>query len=90
MFEGVSDIKIEMESSQGILEIADLFMEDPRPTPNGKMTDYAFRFDCQEGVFQLRATGFKMYVRQSPRLSKRNVLLLADRGGISFAQVSFA
>lgn len=83
VFENAHDISIDIKSSQGGIEVADLHREDPKQTPNGALTDYLFRFDCQEGTVSLRATGYRLYVRLEPRLIQRQSLSLAERGGIS-------
>jgi hypothetical protein len=83
VFENVHDVSIEIESRQGGIEIADLCQEDPKPTPNGALTDYLYRFECLEGVVSLRATRYRMYVRTEPRLMLSQSLSLAERGGIN-------
>ena len=87
VFENVSNIKFDTESRQGNIQIVNLYIEDPELTPNGKLTTNTFRFECQEGEISLKATGFKMYVRQTPILSKYQVLELDIRGGVNFGQV---
>lgn len=83
VFENAHDISIEIESGQGGIEVADLHREEPKPTPNGALTDYLYRFECQEGEISLRATGYRLYVRLEPRLMQRQCFSLAERGGIS-------
>ncbi len=87
VFENASNIKIDIESQQGLIEVADLFMESPEITPNGKFTSHCYRFDCQEGEISLKATGFKMYVRQISRLIQAQSFELDERGGINFGRV---
>lgn len=84
VFENVHGVELEVESSQGTLEIADLHREDPRLTPNKKFTEHLYRFELQEGELRLRATGFQMYVRQEPVLLEQGAFTYAERGGISF------
>ena len=86
VFENAHDINIDIESQQGDIEIADLYMENPQPTHNKKYTEHTYRFDCQEGVISLKATGFKMYVRSEPRLLERQSIDLNERNGISFGR----
>ena len=83
VFENAHSISIEIESSQGGIEVAGLHREEPKLTPNGALTDYLFRFECQEGTIALRATGYRLYVRLEPRLMQRQSFSLAERGGIS-------
>ena len=83
-FENASDIVIDIESSQGLIEISELVMVNPRPSPNGKFTQHTYRFECQEGFISITATGFKMHVRQKPKLIQGQSLDLKDRNGINF------
>ena len=86
VFENAYDVKIDIESQQGEIEVADLHMENPRETKNGKLTEYTFRFECQEGEITLSASGYKMYVRQEPRLLQGQHLEFAERGGVNFGR----
>ena len=86
VFENAFDIKIDIASQQGLIEVSDLYMENPELTPNGKFTSYAYRFECQEGEITVKATGFKMYVRQKPKLIQGQSFELAERGCISFGR----
>jgi hypothetical protein len=87
VFENAYEIDIDIESQQGEIEVADLYMENPRKTKNGKYTEYTFRFECQEGEIKLSATGFKMYVRKNPKLQQGQSLQLEERGGVGFEKV---
>ncbi|WP_152004712.1 hypothetical protein [Desulfoluna spongiiphila] len=84
VFESAFDVKIDIESQQGLIEVAELHMEYPELTPNGKFTSHSYRFECQEGEISLKATGFKMYVRQKPKLIQGQSFELEERGGINF------
>lgn len=84
VFENAHSIRVEIDSAQGTLEIDDLHREDPSRTPNGELVEHRYRFECQEGEISLRATGFRMYVRQKPLLLKRQSLDLTERRGIGF------
>jgi hypothetical protein len=86
VFENAHSIEITLESPQGTIEVADLHREHPTLTPNGELTEHGYRFECQEGEVKLRATGFKMFVRQRPVLLGQQSLSLAARGGVSFAR----
>jgi hypothetical protein len=59
-------------------------MEDPRPTPNGRLTENTYRFECQEGTLSIAATGYEMFVRKDPALLGVQSLSLAQRDGVSF------
>ena len=84
IFENAHSVKVDIESSQGGIEIADLYMKEPLLTPNGKFTEYTYTFECQEGSISLKATGFKMYVRQIPKLLPGQSFTLRERDGVSF------
>src|SRR5690554_2765054 len=86
VFENAFDVKIDIESQQGLIEVADLHMENPELTPNGKFTSHTHRFECQEGEITVKATGFKMYVRRKPKLIQGQSFDLEERGGISFGR----
>jgi hypothetical protein len=86
VFEDVHGVTIDLESSQGMLEIAQLYRENPALTPNGKFTEHTYRFECQEGLLSLNATGFKLYVRKKPQLVRVLNLGWAERGGIGFGR----
>jgi hypothetical protein len=86
VFENAYDVKIDVESQQGEIQVAELHMENPRKTKNGKITEYTFRFECQEGEITLSATGYKMYVRQKPRLLQSQQLEFTERGGVNFGR----
>ncbi|RYY77219.1 MAG: hypothetical protein EOO52_07005 [Gammaproteobacteria bacterium] len=86
VFENAFDVKINIESRQGLIEVADLHKENPRLTPNGKFTTHTYRFECQEGEASIEATGFKMYVRQKPKLITGQSFNLEERGGVNFGR----
>ena len=90
VFENAYDVTIDIESRQGGIEVADLHREEPKPTPSGTLTDYLFRFECQEGAISLRATGYRMYVRSEPRLMQGQCFSLEERGGISVERRALA
>jgi hypothetical protein len=88
VFENASDVKVNLESQQGSIEVAELHRELIGPSPSGKFTQYAYRFECQEGEVSLEATGFKMFVRQAPRLISTQSLEVGHRNGISFGKIT--
>ncbi|RDX38222.1 hypothetical protein DZA50_00770 [Kangiella sp. HD9-110m-PIT-SAG07] len=84
VFENAYDVVFDLESRQGEIEVADLYMENERKTPNGRFSEYDFRFDCQEGKIKVSATGFKLYVRKPPILLDGQTIDYKERGGICF------
>ena len=87
VFENADHIKIDIESRWGSIEFADLFMENPKLSPNEKFTSHDYRFECQEGEISLQATSFKMYVRQTPKFISGKCFDLEKRGGVNFGHV---
>ena len=87
VFEDVHDVRIDVSSAQGALEIDRFHREEPTPTPNGVRVERKYVFSCQEGEISLVATGYAMYVRRAPILWPRQQLALEERGGVSFARV---
>jgi len=86
VFENAYDILLDIDSRQGELEVADLHMENERKTKNGRLNEFDFRFECQEGDFKVSATGYKMYVRKAPILQSGQTLDFELRGGIDFGR----
>jgi len=84
VFENAHTIDLDITSQLGRIEVADLHMENPRLTPNGKLIQHTYRFNCQEGEISINATGFKMYVRKPPKYGRAQSLSFEERGGISF------
>jgi len=82
--ESAHTVRIDIESQLGEIEVADLFRESPEPTRTGEAVQHTYRFDCQEGEISLKATGFKMFVRQPPVLLQAQSLNLHERNGVSF------
>jgi hypothetical protein len=86
VFENASDVRIDIESQQGCIEVTDLQRELIGPSPNGKFIQYKFKFECREGDIELESTGFRMYVRRPPALLERQSYELAARNGVSFSR----
>jgi len=89
-FENIHSVKMDLESECGDIEIAELTRGKPRDTPNGKMKEMQYRFECQEGVLEFWATGFEMVTRKAPILRSAQSLDLGERDGICFDRVPFA
>jgi hypothetical protein len=87
VFENASDIVLDIKSSQGSIEVADLHRNLLGPSPNDKFTQFRYTFECQEGTVSLEATGFKMHVRRLPTLVDAQSLDFSQRGGVSFDRV---
>jgi hypothetical protein len=86
VFDNVSSIQLDIESEQGYVQVSNLGISDPQKTPNGKFTTHAYRFECQEGIISLRATGYRMFVREHPKLLGSQFFGLKERGGVSFSR----
>jgi len=90
VFENVHSVNINIDSTHGSIEVSDLHRERPCPTPNGKLTQHTYRFECQEGEITLMATGFKMIVRTQPVLQQQQSFSLEARNGVSFSRIAAA
>ena len=86
VFVNVAGVKIELNSQQGQIWIDGLYRENPQLTPNGKLTEHTYRFDCQQGEISITATGFKMFVRKKPELLGGQHFGLVQRQGVSFGR----
>lgn len=86
VFENVHTIRMEIASEQGDIQVADLSRGAATPTPNKKMYQRKYRFECQEGEISLVSTGYKMFVRKTPVLNGTSQRFTwSQRGGVSFA-----
>lgn len=89
VFEDAHSVIIDIQSPHLTIEVADLHRSDEKSNPNSSATERSYRFECQEGEISLTATGFKMFVRQPPRLGRRQSLSLSERSGVSFERDTF-
>jgi hypothetical protein len=86
VFEQVWDITGELGPLHGGLEIADLHRLAP---PDDKPYS-AWHVEGHEFDLRFRAGGYRQYVRTPPRHVDRQVLTMAERGGLSFAEQASA
>ena len=86
VFENASDVRIDIESQQGSIEVMEFHREVIGPSPNGKFTQYKYKFECRQGRIELEATAFNMYVRRAPTCIDHQCLGLAARHGVSFSR----
>lgn len=86
VFENAGDVRMDLSSQQGRIEVADFHLEQLGPSPNGKFTLYRNRFECQEGRIELQSTGFRMYVRRPPSLMRSQSFELGARNYVSFSR----
>jgi hypothetical protein len=86
VFDGAWDITGDLGPLHGSLEIADLHRLDP---PDDS-PDPMWHIEGQEFDLRLRAHGFRQYIRARPQHVDRQVLTMAERGGLSFAEQAFA
>jgi hypothetical protein len=86
VFEQAWDISGELGPLHESLEIADLHRLDP---PDGN-PDPLWHIEGQNFELRLRAPGYTQYLRQPPHHVPRQILTSSERGGLSFAEHSFA
>ncbi|WP_410613506.1 hypothetical protein [Amycolatopsis sp. lyj-109] len=86
VFDEAWDITGNLGPLHGGLEIADLHCldaPDDKPYP-------LWHIEGHEFDLKLRARGFRQYIRTPPRHVSRQVLTMAERGGLGFAEQAFA
>ncbi len=86
VFEQAWAITGEIGPLHGSLEIADLHRLDPpddQPDPGWHLEGHAFDL-------KFRARGFRQYIRTPPQHVDQQVLTMAERGGLNFAEQAFA
>jgi hypothetical protein len=86
VFENAGDVRIDLTSQQGRIDVADFHLELLGPSPNGKFTQYRNMFECREGTIELQSTGYKMYLRRPPTLMSSQSFDLAARNNVSFSR----
>jgi hypothetical protein len=86
VFQNASDVRIDIESQQGCIEVMDFQRELIGPSPNGRFTQYKYKFECRQGEIELEATGFQMYVRRAPSRLDHQSFELTTRNGVSFSR----
>lgn len=86
VFDGAWNITGRLGPLHDLLEIADLHRLDPPDS----YPDPLWHVEGQNFDLRLRARGYVHYLRLPPRHATRQMLTAAERGGISFAEQSFA
>lgn len=87
VFSNAYDLKIDIHSTHGNIEISDLSMGEERKTKNNKGNECDYKFECHEGEIELTANGFQMFVRKHPVLQSAQCLDFNERGGICFTRL---
>ncbi|WDZ82851.1 hypothetical protein [Micromonospora cathayae] len=85
VFERAWQITGTIGPAHDLLEIADLHRLDPpddHPEP-------LWHIEGQNFDLRLRASGYRQHLRRPPRHVPRQLLTMAERGGLSFAEESF-
>ncbi|MFJ8579462.1 hypothetical protein [Micromonospora sp. NPDC093277] len=86
VFERAWNITGQMGPLHEVMEIADVHRLDP--LDGGP--DPLWHIEGQNFDLQFRAHGYIQYLRLPPQRTARQVLAMSERGGISFAEQSFA
>ncbi|TDC14032.1 hypothetical protein [Kribbella albertanoniae] len=85
VFDEAWGIAGDLDPGYQLLEIADLHrLDSPDDQP-----DPVWHIDGQNFDLRVRASGFTQYLRKEPQHVPGQVLTMAQRGGISFAEVPF-
>jgi len=86
VFDEAWDIEGDLEPTYGLLEVADLHRLDP---PDGR-PDPLWHIEGQNFELRVRAAGYTQYLRKEPQHVPHQMLTMAQRGGLSFAEAPFA
>lgn len=90
VFTNVHDLKFDIESYNGALELQGIKRSEPGRPKNAehisKQTEWLWLLDCIEGNVTFRSVGFSQFTRRSPVLQQALQLKLEERGGISFSR----
>ncbi|MFJ4851143.1 hypothetical protein [Streptomyces sp. NPDC088733] len=87
VFEDVWDVKGDLDFKGMVMSLDIDHLR--RSTAEDKYDDPQWHIEGHYFDLKLRATGYRQYLRQAPRLSPRLVLSLGERGGLSFAETAF-
>jgi hypothetical protein len=83
VFSNVSEVAMNIESTDGTITLDELQREELEPTPSG-VPNFRWILSTHEGRLTIVATGYSLYLRQPPVLIGTQSLTVAERGGISF------
>jgi hypothetical protein len=83
VFEEAWDIEGDLAPAGNLLEIADLHRLD---CPDGQL----WHIEGQNFDLRVRSAGYTQYFRTEPQHVAHQILTIAQRGGLSFAEVAFA
>lgn len=88
VFRDVSNLKLDLQSLHATVKIEDVRRASGRSILADKTEHWEWTIDTRQGDIVCWATGYKMYLRQQPRLVDRQALTQTERGGISFARTA--
>lgn len=70
VFESVSNFKVEMDFKDSmLLFIININRTNKRSTPNGKLTEWDYEIECDNGLISFSSIGCNQRVRKQPILS---------------------
>ena len=91
IFKEVYDVKIKIDYRGGafdLLEISDLTLVSKHEQETGVVI-YEWQMGLQEGDIRFKSLGFDQIVRKAPVYTNSQVLILEERGGVSFSKQAF-
>ncbi len=92
VFENVYNLAFDVGPTTPGFTIDFVTMENRQRPKNSEYIDRDTEFDwtieMQEGTITFKSVGFKQYVRQLPKLLRRQKLTLIERGGLSFESIT--
>ena len=77
-------IDVSFMSESGDIRMNNMKKSDQVYAPDSKHFDWLWTMNLHQGEISLRATGYKLYVRNKPILSQLQRLTLSQRGNVSF------
>ena len=93
IFENVYDLTFDIGPVTPGMTIDFITKENPQKPKNSENincdTEFDWTIEMQEGTISFTSVGYKLFVRQVPKLLATQKLTSIDRGGLSFDRIAF-
>jgi hypothetical protein len=91
VFENVTELKIDIEIIEPFqIQIQAIVRHNPERPINGAFinhkTQYLWTIETQQGTIGFKSVGYKLYLRQKPKLISKQYLGVKERGDIAFGK----
>ena len=91
MFENAGYLEVTIKTPQGVFWIDEFVRSEYEKIPGPALATWLYQLRGHDNcTVQLRASGFRLFLRAEPSLVPGQELSLSQRGGISFAVPSDA